>query len=139
MKYRQQQQQQQQQHREEIMEFCRNFINGNNKHLLDVIDNYRHLFTQIDIQQLNLTQETFDITFKNICGKLFNMRPADNNSYIIPLLGFALQLHEYHLIHHCIWYHIEILINSLVDVPENINFQLKELTIIEPTYYCIIL
>ena len=54
------------QHPEEIREFCRNFINGNNKHLLDVIDNYRHLLTQIDIQQLNLTQETFDITFKKI-------------------------------------------------------------------------
>ena len=53
-------------HREEIMEFCRNFINGDNKHLHDVIDNYRHLFSQIDIKQINLTQETFDITFKNV-------------------------------------------------------------------------
>ena len=79
----------QQQYREEIMEFCRNFINGSNKYLLDVIDNYRHLLTQIDIQQLNITQETFDIAFKIICRKLFNMRPADK-SYIIPLLGFAL-------------------------------------------------
>ena len=53
-------------YREEISEFCRNFINGGNKHLHDVIDNYRHLFSQIDIKQLHLTQETFDITFKNI-------------------------------------------------------------------------
>ena len=115
----------QQQYREEIMEFCHNFINGSNKHLLDVIDNYRHLLTQIDIQQFNLTQETFDITFKNICRKLFDIRPADK-SYIIPLLGVALQLHEYHLIHHCIWYHVEILIDSLVEVLENINSQLKD-------------
>ena len=139
--------QQRQQHREEIMEFCRNFINGDNKHLHDVIDNYRHLFSQIDIKQLNLTQETFDITFKNICGKLFDTRPddADNKGYIISLLGFALTLNEYHLSSHddddYSWFHSEILIESLVDVLENINFQLKELTIaVEPTYYyCIIL
>ena len=111
----------QQQHREEFMEFCRNFINGNNKHLHAVIDNYRHLLTQIDIQHLNLTQETFDIAFKNICRNLFDTRPADK-SYIIPLLGFALQLHEYHLIHNCIWYHVEILIDSLVDVLEILTF-----------------
>ena len=85
---------------------------------------------------MNLTQETFDIAFKNICRKLFDTRPADK-SYIIPLLGFALQLHEYHLSFS--WYHTEILIDSLVDVLENINFQLKELTTVEPTYYCIIL
>ena len=48
--------QQQQHHREEIKEFCCNFINGDNKHLHDVIDNYRHLFSQMDIKQLNLTQ-----------------------------------------------------------------------------------
>ena len=130
----------QQQHREEIIEFCRNFINGGNKHLHDVIDNYRHLFSQINIKQLNLTQETFDITFKNICRKLFDIRPADNKSYIISLLGFALTLNEYHLSHHYSWYHTEILIDSLVDVLENINFQLKELMTVEPTYYyCMIL
>ena len=133
--------QQRQQHREEIMEFCRNFINGDNKHLQDVIDNYRHLFSQIDIKQINLTQETFDITFKNICRKLFDTRPANNKSYIISLLGFALTLNEYHLSHDDYsWFHTEILIDSLVDVLENINFQLKELTTVEPTYYyCIIL
>ena len=123
-------------HREEIVEFCRNFINGNNKHLHDVIVNYRHLLTQINIQHLNLTQETFDITFKNI----FDTRPADNKGYIISLLGLALTLNEYQLSHHYSWYHTEILIDSLVDVLENINFQLKELATVKPThYYCILL
>ena len=130
----------QQQYLKELATFCRNFINGDYKHSNVIIDNYRHLFMQTDIQELNLTQKTFDSSFKSMCKKLFDTRPADNKSYIIPLLGFALQLHEYHLIHHCIWYHVEILIDSLVDVLENINFQLKELTTVEPTYYyCIIL
>ena len=118
------------------MEFCRNFINGGNKHLHDVIDNYRHLFSQIDIKQLNLTQETFDITFKNICKILFNTR-STGSSYIIALLGFALTLNEYYLSYYCYWYHVDILINSLTDVLEDINFQPKEL-IDEPTC-CIIL
>ena len=116
----------QQQYREEIMEFCRNFINGNNKHLLDVIDNDRHLLTQINIHQLNLTQETFDITFKNICRKLFDIRLADK-SFIIPLLGFALTLNEYHLSHHYSWYHTEILMDSLTDILAGVDFQVKEL------------
>ena len=133
--------QQRQQYREEILEFCRNFINGDNKHLHDVIDNYRHLFSQIDIKRLHLSQETFDITFKNICGKLFDTRPNNNKSYIISLLGFALTLNEYHLSHDDYsWFHTEILIDSLADALENINFQLKELTAVEPSYYyCIIL
>ena len=67
------------QHRkEDIGQFCR----GRNRHLHDVIDNYRHLFDQVDIQQLNLTQETFDSSFKRICSKLFDTRPADRN-YVI--------------------------------------------------------
>ena len=129
-------------YREEILEFCRNFINGGNKHLHDIIDNYRHLFLQIDIKQLNLTKETFDITFKNICRKLFDTRSADNKSYIISLLGFALRLNEYHLSHDDYsWFHTEVLIDSLVDVLENINFQLNELMTDEAAYYyyCIIL
>ena len=90
----------------------------------NLIDNYRHLFAQIDIRQLNIKQEMFDRSFKNICRKLFNTRPTDK-SYIIALLGFALTLHEYHQSYHCSWYHVDMLINSLVDVLEDINFQPK--------------
>ena len=32
-----------QQHREEIEQICRDFLKGNNKHLHNVMDNYRHL------------------------------------------------------------------------------------------------
>ena len=125
-----------QQHREEIEQFCRDFLKGNNKHLHNVIDNYRHLFAQIDIQQLNLTQETFDSSFKRICRNLFDTRPA-NKDYIISLLGFALTLHEYHLSYHYSWYHMEILIYSLADVLTGVGFQQKEL--IGEHAYCIIL
>ena len=118
--------QQRQQHREEITEFRRNFINGDNKHLHDVIDNYQHLFSQIDIQHLNLTQEMFDRSFKDICKILFNTR-STGSSYIIALLGFALTLNEYYLSYYCYWYHVDMLINSLADVLEDINFQPNEL------------
>ena len=124
--------------REEIMEFCHNFINdGDNKHLHDIIDNYRHLFSQIDIQHLNLTPETFDHSFKNICKRLFNTRPTDK-SYIIALLGFALTLNDYYYqSYYCYWYHVDMLIDSLADVLEDVNFQPKEF--IDESTCCIIL
>ena len=74
------------QRRKDIEQFCRDFLTEKKRHLHDVIGNYRHLFTQIDIQQLNLTQETFDSSFKRISRTLFDTRPADRN-YIISLLG----------------------------------------------------
>ena len=114
------------QHRKEIEQFCYDFIKGGNVYLHNLVDNYRQLLAQIDIRRLNITQEMFDRSFKNICRKLFNTRPTDK-SYIIALLGFALTLHEYHLLYHCSWYHVDMLINTLADVLEDINFQPKEL------------
>ena len=93
--------------------------------------NYRALFAQIDIQQMDITtQEMLDRSFKNICKILFNTRPTDK-SYIIALLGFALKLNAYQL--SCSWYHVDMLINSLVDVLEDINFQPKELLVDTPS------
>ena len=113
-----------QQQREEIEKFCRDFLKGNNKHLHNVIDNYRHLLAQIDIQQMNLTRETFHSSFKRICRNLFDTRPAIKN-YIISLLGFGLTLHEYHLSYHYSWYHIDMLIDSLTDILTGVGFQPK--------------
>ena len=127
----------QQQRRQEIDQFCRDFLKGGNIHLHNVIDNYRHLFAQIDIRQMDISQETFDHSFKNICKRLFNTRPTDKG-YIIALLGFALTLNEYHRSYHCSWYHADMLINSLVDVLEDINFQPSEL-LDTPSTNCIIL
>ena len=113
--------------RQEIEQFCYDFVKGGNIYLHNLIDKYRHLFAQIDIRQMNITQEMFDRSFKNISKRLFNTRPTDK-SYIIALLGFALTLHEYHQSYHCSWYHVDMLINSLADVLEDINFQPKELS-----------
>ena len=112
----------QQQRRQEIEQFCRDFLKGGNMHLHKLIDNYRHLLAQIDIRQMDITKETFDRSFKNICKMLFSTRSTDK-SYIIALLGFALTLNEYHLSYYCSWYHIDMLIDSLTDVLEYINFQ----------------
>ena len=125
------------QHREDIDQFCRDFLKGSNKHLHDVIDNYKPLLAQIDIQHMDITQETFDQSFKSICRQLFNIRPT-GESYIIALLGFALKLHEYHLSYHCSWYHVDILIMSLADILEDINFKPKK-ELINETTYCMIL
>ena len=125
-----------QQRRQEIEQFCRDLFQGGNIHLHNLIDNYRHLLEQIDIRQMDITQETFDRSFKNISKKLFSTRSTDK-SYITALLGFALILNEYHLSYYCSWYHINMLIDSLVDVLEDINFQPKEL--INESTNCIIL
>ena len=109
---------------EEIKQFCHDFLRKRKRHLHDVIDNYKHLFTQIDIKQLNLMEETFDSSFKRISGLLFDSRPANKN-YIISLLGFALTLHEYHLSCHCSCYHIEMLVDSLTDILMGVGFQPK--------------
>ena len=101
-----------QQGSEDIERFCHDFLKERKRHLHNVIDNYRHLFMQIDIQQLNLTQETFDSSFKRISRKLFDTRPADRN-YIISLF------------------------DSLTDILTGVGFQPKEL--IDEPAYCIML
>ena len=113
-----------QQEREDIESFCRDFLKkkrAKKDTYTMLLINYRHIFAQIDIQQVNLTQKTFDRSFKRICRKLFDTRPADKN-YIIPLLGFALTLHEYYQSNYYSWYHIEILIDSLTDVLAGVGF-----------------
>ena len=118
-----------------IEQFCRDFFKGGNKQLHDIINCYEDKYAMIDIQQMNLTQETFDTSFKLLCRELFNARPTQNNAYIIALLGFAIKLNEYHLLY-CSWYQVDILIDSLVAVLEDINFDPKELN--KPATYCII-
>ena len=122
--------------RRNIEQFCRDFFKGGNKQLHDIINCYEDELVMIDIEQLNLTQETFDTSFKLVCRELFNVRPAKYNAYIIALLGFAIKLNKYHLLY-CSWYQVDILIDSLVAVLEDINFDPKELN--KPTTYCIIL
>ena len=59
-----------QQYRKEIEQFCHDFIKGGNIHLHNLIDNYRHLLSQIDIRRMNITQEMFDRSFKKYMQKI---------------------------------------------------------------------
>ena len=59
--------------RKYLEQFCYDFLNERNRHLNNVMDNYRQILAQINIQQLNLTKETFDSSFKSICKKMFNI------------------------------------------------------------------
>ena len=50
-------------HRKEIERFVREFLNGNYKHLNDIIDNYKELLSEINIQQMCITEETLNGNF----------------------------------------------------------------------------
>ena len=113
--------------RDEIEMFCRNFLHRNGyKQLHELIGNYEREFSQIDIQQF--TQDTFNGSFRRICGKVFTRTPI-SNAYIIAVLGFSETVHKYHC--SSSWYTIDILMHSLVNILEGIDFH--------PVSYCIIL
>ena len=68
--------------RDKIERFCRNLLQGNDRQLHKLITNYRHVPSQIDIQQMQFTKDTFDGSFRNICNELFAHRHV-SNGYII--------------------------------------------------------
>ena len=121
-----------QQQRDEIEEFCQDFLMGNNKHLHNVIDNYRHLLAQIDLKQLQLTEDTLDRSFQTICREVFTHRVGSGN--IIAILGFSKEIHNYH--YASSWYNINTLTNSLVNVLSEFDFHPNQLI---PSSNCIIL
>ena len=94
-----------QQQRDEIEEFCRDFLMGNNKHLHNVIGNYRHLLAQIEIQQF--TEDTLDRSFQTICREVFTHRVG--SGYIIAILGFSKEIHNCY--YTSSWYNINTLTN----------------------------
>ena len=118
--------------RDEIEKFCSNSLHCNNHQLHELINNYRHMLAQIDIQQMQFTKDTFDSSFQGICNKVFTHRPT-SNGYIIVILGFAVAINNYHRTSS--WYTIDILMNSLINVLEEIDFHLEQLT----TTSCILL
>ena len=83
--------------RNEIERFCRNFLQGNDHQLHQLITNYRHVLSQIVIQQMQFTKDTFDGSFQNICNEVFAHRHV-SNGYIIAVLGFSETVHK-HLLH----------------------------------------
>ena len=123
------------QQRDEIETFCRNFLYGNNDQLNELIYNYRFILAQLDIQQIQFTQDTFDSSFKRICSEVFIHRPI-NNGYIIAILGFAKAINEYH--YTSSWFRIDILIHSLISVLEGIDFHPDQL-LLAPSASCILL
>ena len=124
----------QQQRRKEIEHFCIDFFQGNNKKLYTVVEDCKHMLTQIDIRCLTFTKYTFEKSFQRICKLLFIQRPA-TNAYIIAMLGFAVEVNEY--LYDCLWYNIDILINSMTNVLEETDFNPKLLT--KPSNFCILL
>ena len=73
--------------RDEIDDFCCNFLQGNDYQLRELINNYKHVLSQIDIQQMYFTKDTFDDTFRNIWNEVFTHRRVVSNGYIIAMLG----------------------------------------------------
>ena len=109
------------------------FLKGDNHQLHERFNNYRYMLARIDIQQMQLTQETFDSSFRSICSVVFIRTPV-SNGYIIAVLGFSEVVHKYHSSFS--WYSIDILVHSLVNVLEVIDFHPEQLT---PSSHCIIL
>ena len=86
-----------------------------------IISSYRHVLSQIDIQRMQFTRDTFDGSFQNICNEVFTHRPVING-YVIEVM------HK----HHCSsssWYTIDILTHSLVNVLEGIGFHPEQLLV----------
>ena len=115
--------------RDEIEWFCRNFLQGNDHQLHKLITNYRHMLSQIDIQQRQFTKDTSDGSSQNICNEIFAHRHV-SNGYIIAS--------ETVRKHHCSssWYTIDKLTNSLVNILEGVGFHPGQLLV--PSH-CIIL
>ena len=118
--------------RNDIEQFCCDFLRGNNRQLRDIVDNYRPM---LDIQQMRFTEDTFDDSFQRICEVLFKHRPV-KNGYVIAMLGLAIEINDYH--HPSSWYTTDILINSMTSVLEEIDFNPQQQQL-PKTNYCILL
>ena len=90
-------------------------LHGHNLHLRKLIDGYRHAFLQIDIE---FTKDTFDTSVHFICIEVFNRKSA-KKIHVIAVLGFAETIHHHHSFS---WYSVEIVIKTLTNVLEDIDF-----------------
>ena len=124
----------QRQQRNEIKAFCRDFLQGNDSTLHEILTPYRHMFIQIDIQ---FTEDTFTESFQRICYEAFPLK-SPQQGYVVALLGFAENIHKYH-IHNCPWYSIDIMLDTLLDVLEEFGFDPRQLQKTIPSRLCILL
>ena len=114
--------------------FCRDFLQGNDSTLHEILTPYRHMFIQIDIQ---FTEDTFTESFQRICYETFALR-SQQQGYVIALLGFAENIHKYH-INNYQWYNLDIMLHTLLDVLEEVGFDLNQLKKTIPSNFCILL
>ena len=99
-------------------------ICSNSNQLNELIPNYRFMLAQLDIQNIQYTEDSFDSSFKRICSEVFIHRPV-KNEYVIAIVGFAKAVNDYHC--NSSWPRIDILIHSLINIPEGIDFHSDQL------------
>ena len=104
-----------------IEEFCKHIMNGQNKQLYQLINNYASSFDLLEDTMTTTTTSNLESSFKAICEELFKLRPA-NGAYIIAILGYTLKLNNYHTEHSQTWYETELLTFSLVNILKDQGF-----------------
>ena len=102
-----------------IEEFCKHILNGQNKQLYQLINNYASSFELLE--DTMTTTSNLESSFKAICEELFKLRPA-KGAYIIAILGYALKLNKYHTEHSQTWYKTELLTCSLTNILKDQGF-----------------
>ena len=122
------------QQRNEIKAFCRDFLQGNDSTLREILTPYKHVFAEIDIQ---FSSDTFTKSFQRICYETFTLR-SHQQGYVIAILGFAENIHKSH-IHSCPWYNIDIMLDILLNVLEEFGFDPHQLKKTIPSSLCILL
>ena len=94
-----------------LTQFCQDVLVGRNIDICAVINSCN--FSLLNIGEMNLTRDTFIPGFESVCEELFILR-SPQPSYIIAVLAYALELHEYH--RDMAWYDSNLLILPLTDV-----------------------
>ena len=126
--------------RDEIGHFCRDLFRGGNQRVRDIVTDYKHLFVQMNMVQMDFTEETFSETLERICRKVFTCRTPVPTSYVIAILGYALEVNR------CLkdnsnntWYKTDMLINVMVNVLEEVGFDCRQLVPVVSSTNCILL
>ena len=123
--------------REEIKQFCVELLNKVNPQLNNFIDSFISQI-KINIQEYNIeTALSFKIMVTQVGRNIFETRPT-TNTYIIPFLALAVKLNDYFTEPTFPWYSTDILVTTLTDILENINFQPSSLHVCyaKPVYHC---
>ena len=103
--------------------FCRRFLSHHTdyEHLYEILENYSSTYAQMD-------NDSFHDRFKRICYMIINTWRNDHHhrSYILAILGWAQHVNEHY--NTIDWYDTELLVTSLVEILNYINF--------DPSNFC---